>query len=888
MTQISKFKNLSKNSTDVGFVYPKSAKSTFSDLTVYYGDKVVKTRVVKSQEAQIAFKEAINKGDTAVQVSTESRQAPMDTIYTRIGNLLPETEIEIELKIQERIERSEDGVWEFSIPACLKPLYPIGVSDYPSYCLDGSLLQKFFKDFSDFKNNSDNIPPPLLKNYVHISSEKEDYPWNIEVTVHTNDEDFECSSPSHQILRVDHDLKNKQRFILDPEKPQRVDSDFTFKFKDPSLKIPRVIVSKWEDNKETPCAFDIVIEPEVIVELVDKEELKIWDSDDEDELLNEENEQKIEYTFILDRSGSMYGTPIEVAKEALIYFLKSIEEGHKFNIYSFGSMCKKHFSEAVDVNDKNIEKAIKIVKKFEANFGGTELTIPMRDFCSQPAVNKNSKKVAFLLTDGFVFNSQILINCIKSDIGDNRIFTMGIGKDFSKFLVDEIAFAGNGCSVYCQDAENITRSTISLLKKSFGSFLTVTDFEFDEELLHFNNFTTYDDERSANFTVIKGEKMRLSGLLNPNIMKKGAFEIKFKIKLNDTKSPKEYPYSVKVPISDFIETDALHKSIAQEIITNFQKERPLYQFNHQRIILELITDLSINNSILSDFTSMVAIIKSNPKKPENWPEIDEEEFKKYKELNGIALIKVKTITGKTLELAVDLTTNTTLDLKNKVQDSEGIPPDQQRMLYAGKQMEDDKKLSDYEVANGSVVHLVLRLRGGGVSYNFKINDRRTGIVSEKVYQFHGGHKFSEVFNAISQDYQVQVDDIVLENGNDTYNNSQNGENYFLLNGMPDVLSFQLSSEIAKILDKALNRLVEAQRVNGSWVYSEEFLKNLIEDMELLNEDEGAELPQEEGERDVWVTRVVLRILDEKFSGESDKLIFIKAKAKKWLKKFEEI
>ncbi|MCU0235351.1 MAG: VIT and VWA domain-containing protein, partial [Thermoanaerobaculales bacterium] len=160
-----------------------------------------------------------------------------------------------------------------------------------------------------------------------------------------------------------------------------------------------------------------------------------------------------EVIFVIDRSGSMGGSSIEEARRALQLCLRSLQEGDRFDIISFGSSHRPMFGECRPYSQSSLDEAAAYVEAIYADMGGTEIMGPLAEALERRGAGV--QRAVVLLTDGEVSNDGAVIELARRHAHTARVFTIGIGHGPSEHLINGVARASGGAAEFIKPGERI-------------------------------------------------------------------------------------------------------------------------------------------------------------------------------------------------------------------------------------------------------------------------------------------------------------------------------------------------------------------------------------------------------------------------------------------------
>jgi Ca-activated chloride channel family protein len=165
-------------------------------------------------------------------------------------------------------------------------------------------------------------------------------------------------------------------------------------------------------------------------------------------------QEPVQYTFLIDISGSMAGGNLTQAKRAVAIALRNMAENSFFQLVAFESDAHLFATEPVRYSQQQLAKADQWINELDA-MGGTEIYRPLRDVLERNQPNSSREHIILLFTDGAVGNEQQVIQLVKKHQDRIRLFPFGIDTAVNTSFIDGLAEHGNGVPEYVHPGERI-------------------------------------------------------------------------------------------------------------------------------------------------------------------------------------------------------------------------------------------------------------------------------------------------------------------------------------------------------------------------------------------------------------------------------------------------
>ena len=178
-----------------------------------------------------------------------------------------------------------------------------------------------------------------------------------------------------------------------------------------------------------------------------------------------------EVVFVVDCSGSMMGTSITQARQALGILLRSLPQGTRFNVLRFGSTYQPLFPTAEPYSVASADTALGLVEHMDADLGGTQILQPLEAAMAQPPVAA-TRRAVILLTDGQVFNESDVVRLVEAKRERNRVFTVGIGHGPNEYFVRQVARSSGGLAVMIAPGERLEPPVLRLCGRAMATPVT--------------------------------------------------------------------------------------------------------------------------------------------------------------------------------------------------------------------------------------------------------------------------------------------------------------------------------------------------------------------------------------------------------------------------------
>lgn len=457
VTVTQEFENNYQEKIDAVYKFPLPQAAAVDDMTMLVGERTIRGKIMRREEAKTAYNEARARGQIASLLDQER-----PNIFTQsVANILPGQGIKIVISYVETL-KYEAGAYEWSFPMVVAPRYiparsedqlQQNQSDAPTQSEPSSQAtstqtapaqsaisrnesaqntnaQSESRESANVERVPDaaRITPPVVEKGMRAGHDI-----SIEVVLDAGVPIDNFVSTTHEI---ESERQSERRAIVRLKDRQTIpNKDFTFRYDVAGGKIEDALLTHRSANGGF---FTFILQPpdRVTVEDVTPKEL----------------------VFVLDTSGSMQGFPLDKAKETMSLALANLNPQDTFNVITFSGDTKVLFSAPVPATAENVRRAKKFLDSRESD-GGTEMMKAIRAALA-PSDAQTHLRIACFMTDGEVGNDmEILAEVQKHQ--NARVFAIGFGSAPNRFLLDKMAEYGRGEVDYVTDEKGDGAATIA-------------------------------------------------------------------------------------------------------------------------------------------------------------------------------------------------------------------------------------------------------------------------------------------------------------------------------------------------------------------------------------------------------------------------------------------
>ncbi len=387
------FANPFKEKIEAVYIFPLPHNAAVDDMTMTVGDRVVRGKILRREEARAVYEAAKTSGQVASLLDQER-----PNIFTQsVANILPGEQVKITISYVETLKYT-NGAYEFVFPMVVGPRY------IPAATTEA-------QPNADHGSGGTQLNAPLAPAGMRAGHDV-----SLEIELDAGVPIDELVSRSH---KVDLERPDSRRAHVRLQNKEEIpNKDFVLRFDVAGKKIEDALLTH---RSGQGGFFTLILQPP--------------------EKVSPEDFMPRELVFVLDTSGSMSGFPIEKAKETMKLALANLNPYDTFNLITFAGDTNILFPEPVAATKENLRKAQLFLEARKGN-GGTEMMKAIKA-ALEPSDAQGHVRIVCFMTDGYVGNEMEIIGEVQKH-PNARVFAFGIGGSVNRFLLDKMAQEGRG------------------------------------------------------------------------------------------------------------------------------------------------------------------------------------------------------------------------------------------------------------------------------------------------------------------------------------------------------------------------------------------------------------------------------------------------------------